>query len=88
VLNRPLHHLPSVGGKEEGLKYHQQYCQTLELYRCYFGAPPPDIWNSPKLKTESASFQWVDRHQYWIIPKPRILQTLQRLVSRCILHKL
>ncbi|MFN5593735.1 MAG: glycine-rich domain-containing protein [Aphanizomenon sp.] len=88
VLNRPLHHLPSIGGKEEGLKYHQQYCQTLELYRRYFGPPPSDIWNLPKVKTESASFQWVDRHQYWIIPQPRILRTFQTLVSRFIHRKL
>ncbi|CDN16412.1 hypothetical protein RintRC_6040 [Richelia intracellularis] len=45
------------------VKYHQQYCQTLEIYRHYFGTPPSDIWNMPRVKTKGSSFQLVDLNQ-------------------------
>jgi uncharacterized protein (TIGR04222 family) len=45
VLGRPLHHEPTRGGSAEAKKFHQQYDQTLALYRATFGADPPsDIW--------------------------------------------
>lgn len=69
VLNQPLHHVPSLGGKSEGLKYRYQYQQTLTSYTHYFGTPPPDIWNAPKLRGEPISYQWVSRSQYWLVPK-------------------
>lgn len=84
IIQKDLHHFPGLGGVEAGLKYYQQYCQTLELYRSCFGDPPPDIWNQPRLKSEGALFQWVDRVQYWIIPKPSPLLVLQKNWQRSI----
>ncbi len=72
TLNRALHHSPSLGGKEEGLKYRYHYVQTLKIYQQYFGTPPADIWNSPQLRGESVSCQWVNREQYWILPNLNI----------------
>lgn len=69
ILNKPLHHLPSLGGRQEGLQYRHQYQQTLASYTQYFGTPPPDIWNAPKLRGEPISYQWVNRSQYWLMPK-------------------
>lgn len=69
ILQRPLHHSPSSGEPEMGIEYYHQYCKTIELYRSYFGMPPEDIWNFPRLKTEHASFQWVDRRRYWLMRK-------------------
>lgn len=69
VLNQPLHHLPSLGSKQEGLRYRHQYQQTLASYTQYFGTPPSDIWNAPKLKGEPISYQWVNRSQHWLVPK-------------------
>ena len=69
VLQKPLHHLPSLGSKQEGLQYRHQYRQTLASYRHYFGTAPSDIWNIPKLKGEPISYQWVNRSQYWLMPK-------------------
>ena len=69
VLNQPLHHTPSLGGKSEGFKYRYQYQQTLKSYQQYFGTPPSDIWNAPKLRAEPISYQWVSHSQYWLIPK-------------------
>jgi hypothetical protein len=69
ILKKPFHHSPSLGGKQEGLKYRDCYVRTLETYQKYFSTPPPDIWHSPKLRSEQISFQWIDRSKYWIIPK-------------------
>lgn len=82
VLDRKLHHLPGSGRKEDGQKYYQQYCYTLELYEEYFGKPPLDIWNPPKLKGEAVSYQWVDRNRYWILPKISILGWMSKLWKR------
>jgi len=84
VLHRSLHHVPSLGGKEEGLKYYHQYCRTLEIYRRYFGQPPADIWNPPKFRGEGVSFQWIDRHRYWIIPKLNILAVGQKCLAKML----
>jgi hypothetical protein len=69
ILKKPLHHTPSLGGKAEGLKYQHHYQQTIAIYQKYFGTPPPDIWHHPKLRSEAISYQWIDRNQYWLIPK-------------------
>lgn len=81
ILNKPLHHSPSLGGKQEGLKYRYYYQQTLETYQQYFGTPPSDIWCSPQLRGEQKSYQWVDRHQYWIIPKLNLRKLIKSLNS-------
>jgi hypothetical protein len=44
VLGKPFHHSPSLGGKDENLKYDRLYQQTLVTYQLYFGNPPSDIW--------------------------------------------
>lgn len=80
ILKKPLHHFPSLGGKQEGLKYRRHYRQTLCIYQKYFGTPPPDIWDEPKLRSEKVSYQWIDRDQYWIIPKFDILK--QKLLGK------
>ncbi len=47
VLNGPLHHGPTRGGLEEGIKYREQYDYTRDLYRGEFGeVAPDDIWPS------------------------------------------
>jgi hypothetical protein len=80
VLNKPLHHSPSLGGREEGLKYHHLYECTLATYRNYFGTPPSDIWNDPRLRSEPTTFQWLDPKQYWILPQP--IYWLKDLISQ------
>ncbi|MEM9510757.1 MAG: hypothetical protein AAGA16_24325, partial [Cyanobacteria bacterium P01_E01_bin.35] len=69
VLRKPLHHNPSLGSRQEGFEYRYQYQQTLRSYQTYFGIPPSDIWNKPKLKGEPTSYQWLDSNRYWLIPK-------------------
>jgi hypothetical protein len=82
VLDKTLHHFPGLGSVDEGLKYYYQYCRTLDLYRRYFGLPPGDIWNQPKFKSEEPLFQWVNRHQYWLLRKPEFLLKLQSRLSK------
>jgi len=69
VLKQPLHHYPSIGSPADGDQYYSQYEQTLAIYRRYFGEPPADIWHPPLRRSEAVSFQWVDRSQYWLIPR-------------------
>ena len=73
VLKKTLHHSPSLGGKEEGVKYRYCYQKTLNSYQQYFGTPPADIWHRPRLRGEKSSCHWCDRNHYWIIPKPNFL---------------
>jgi hypothetical protein len=45
ILDFPLHHGPTSGGKIEREKYFSQYEATLALYRITFNSEPPaDIW--------------------------------------------
>ena len=85
VLKKPLHHSPSLGGKSEGLKYRLYYTQTLETYQKYFGTPPSDIWHNPKLRSEKFTYQWIDRNQFWIIPKRiNLRKLLLNTMAECL----
>jgi hypothetical protein len=45
VLRCDLHHGPTRGGPDEGVRFYRQYADTLAAYEAAFGAPPPaDIW--------------------------------------------
>lgn len=71
VLERPLHHIPTEGGKGEGTKHIAQYEQTLQTYRDVFAqVPPADIWPPAKQRFASGLWRWVSQRNFWIIPKP------------------
>lgn len=71
VLERPLHHIPTEGGKNEGSKHIAQYEQTLQTYREVFAqVPPADIWPPAKQRFASGLWRWVSLRKFWIIPKP------------------
>jgi uncharacterized protein (TIGR04222 family) len=76
VLERPLHHGPTRGGRAEATKHHDMYARTLASYRAHFGEEPPaDIWPTGAERFgEGASYVRVNRRQAWIIPKPRWLR--------------
>ncbi|MEM7340930.1 MAG: hypothetical protein AAF467_19900 [Actinomycetota bacterium] len=73
VLDHPLHHGPTRGGRAEGTKYDDWYRRTLDSYRTWFGAEPPaDIWPDATARFADAS-QWVrvNTARKWVVPKPR-----------------
>lgn len=39
-----------MGGTTEGQKYEKTYAYTLDLYRSFFGQPPPELWEDIKLR--------------------------------------
>lgn len=51
VLGSKLHHGPTKGGASEGMRFDEQYRQTLASYEKLFDEPPPqDIWPSPEVR--------------------------------------
>jgi uncharacterized protein (TIGR04222 family) len=72
VLQRTLHHGPTLGGRGESLRHREQYAQTMALYERYFGDPPVDLWpgTAERFAARPAVIA-VDRRRYWLIPKPR-----------------
>ncbi|MEM8723611.1 MAG: hypothetical protein AAGE84_30750 [Cyanobacteria bacterium P01_G01_bin.39] len=85
VLGKPYHHFPSLGGENEGYRYLNNYERTLKIYHHYFGQPPTDIWNEPKLSGEKVSCQWIDREHYWLIPKNIIsLKSIFSIINKQI----
>lgn len=73
VLERPLHHGPTRGGRAEDAKYHDWYAKTLESYTRLSGsAPPADIWPEPAQRF-SRNVRWrrVDTGAHWLISKSR-----------------
>lgn len=47
LLQRPLHHDPSLGGAADQARDRDRYARTLALYTATFGAPRSDIWPVP-----------------------------------------
>jgi hypothetical protein len=70
IIKKPLHHTLGFGGKEEAMKNYHLYEQTISTYQTYFGTPPDDIWESPPMRSNYPSYQWIDLDRYWIIPNP------------------
>lgn len=44
TIGKPLHHNPSSGNVIEDSGFESAYCETIKLYRHFFGDPPADIW--------------------------------------------
>src|SRR5919199_1085621 len=74
VLQTPLHHGPTRGGRKEHHKFNDWYSKTLESYERFFRqAPPADIWPSPHLRFDrDLHFVRVNTQQNWVLPKPKI----------------
>jgi hypothetical protein len=74
ILHQPLHHTPTKGGRKEGEKFEALYNQTVQSYRRFFNAEPPDdIWPAPTGRFAEARHQrWINTRQYWVVPKPLI----------------
>jgi hypothetical protein len=71
VLQTPLHHGPTRGGRNEHNKFNDWYSKTLASYEHFFGqAPPPDIWSPPHIRFgRDIHFVRVNTQQNWILPK-------------------
>ncbi|MGL1888304.1 MAG: hypothetical protein OCD76_17445 [Reichenbachiella sp.] len=73
ILGRKLQHGPTKGGQNEKDKYNDWYAKTKELYNITFeNTPPNDIWPSSAVRFGNINFSRVNRHQNWVIRKPRI----------------
>jgi hypothetical protein len=69
VLGRAMHHEPTKGGREQRLKFEEQYAQTLSLYADEFGSEPPVAFWPLAPFVSMPSQHWVDRRDHWILPK-------------------
>jgi hypothetical protein len=72
VLQKPLHHQPTVGGPSERAKFDTWYRNTLESYRREFlQDPPADIWPAPQRHAkQDGRSQRVNTRCCWVIRKP------------------
>lgn len=83
VLERPLHHQPTVGGEAQGAHWNDTYTRTLASYEAAFGEPPPvDIWPSPTERfADAGALKWVDTSRYWTLPKRPIRRAHRALTG-------
>lgn len=74
ILGKPLHHGPTLGGANEGRKFHTWYQNTLDSYSKVFAvAPPVDIWPEPVERFGDAQrFKRINTRASWVIPKPKL----------------
>lgn len=83
LLNTPLHHNPTEGGKAEANKHKLQYEDTLRFYRETFGNDAPaDIWPATHIRfSRDAEGVRVVTNQNWIIPKKPVLKSAITLAA-------
>lgn len=73
ILKCDLHHGPTKGGGKERSRFNDQYTNTMNGYRTFFGEEPPsDIWPSNKDRFSDIDFQRVNKRTHWVIPKLRV----------------
>lgn len=72
LLQKPIHHGPTRGGKVESDKFEDLYERTKQSYRNKFGEQPPtDIWPSSEIRFDREDRKhWVSSKNYWLIRKP------------------
>jgi len=72
VLQHPIHHGPTRGGKTETTKFVDLYDKTKRSYFDKFGVEPPvEIWPSSEIRFDRSDRKhWISRKDYWIIRKP------------------
>lgn len=77
VLERPLHHGPTRGGRTEDERFLGDYEATRASYRrCFGSAPPADLWPDPAVRFDpKARWRRVDLAECWCLPK----RTLRRV---------
>jgi uncharacterized protein (TIGR04222 family) len=71
VLQTPLHHGPTRGGRSEHDKFNDWYTKTLASYEHFFGqVPPVDIWPPAHIRFDrDLHFVRVNTQQNWVLPK-------------------
>jgi uncharacterized protein (TIGR04222 family) len=74
VLNCPLHHDPTRGGKAEGRKHWAMYLDTLLAYREAFDEEPAaDLWPPPDQRFgNDVAITKINRNDYLLVPKPQV----------------
>ncbi len=71
VLEREIHHGPTMGGTVEQTKFTDWYARTKENYMKYFDSTPPaDIWPGSTERFAAVHFQRVDRARNLVIRLP------------------
>ena len=77
VLQHPLHHGPTRGGRTEDNRFLDAYEATRDSYRRSFGSEPPDdIWPEPAVRfAPEARWQRVDLASHWCLPKLALRRT-------------
>ena len=74
LLGLKINHGPTKGGGSEKAKYWELYERTKTCYREVFEhEPPADIWPSNEVRFSNIIFTRVNRHQNWVIRKPKFL---------------
>lgn len=71
VLQREIHHGPTLGGAQEQDKFTDWYARTKASYITRFAEEPPtDLWPDGKIRFGRVNFRRVDMDANWIVPKP------------------
>lgn len=75
VLGSPLHHGPTRGTHDDGVRYLDQYEATLDAYRRTFGAEPPrDIWPSAEERfADARRWQRVDTRAHVVVRRAGVV---------------
>lgn len=68
ILEKPIHHGPTAGGKDERKKYNNWYEETIRSYQEHFASTPPeDIWPKAKKRFGPSEFCRIDKSRNWVI---------------------
>lgn len=85
ILQKPLHHHPLKAGATQQELSWQGYSKTLKSYENFFGYPPTDIWQPPKVRFKQVGqLKLVSSQDYWLIPKPSL--KIAQITSWKVLH--
>ncbi|MCU7916995.1 MAG: hypothetical protein KZQ95_01395 [Candidatus Thiodiazotropha sp. (ex Epidulcina cf. delphinae)] len=88
LLGLELHHIPTLGGTEEQLRFKKQYLRMLAFYEEIFQEKPPQaIWPPVDKRFEAAdAFTRINRKEKWIIRRPKpIIQKLAAISTLPVL---
>ncbi len=81
TLQKEIHHNPTKGGMQEGVKFNDFYTNTKQIYISKFAEDPPvDMWQPNAIRFTDINFQRINLAKYWLIKKPTDIVKKQMII--------
>lgn len=87
VIQYAMHHHPTRGGENEGIKFYDWYSCTLASYaKCFNAQAPTDVWPAPVQRfANAAAFRRVNTQEYVLLKRATLKNILAVITAALVM---